>query len=105
MSEKKKGTKSKTSKPQSETPSLKRKAATLDVPDNAVAPPYRVELNFKKKELVVYVTLHKIPDRYITLHVTAEEFFLNTMEYSKKYYLKYDCAFIALSCSYEQVLV
>lgn len=72
-----------------EVKSLKRKATALDIPEDATAPPHRVELNFKKKELVVYVTLHKIPDRFISLHVTSDEFFLHTLEYSKKFYLKY----------------
>ena len=69
--------------------SLKRKAGVMEIPEEAETPPYRCELHFQKKEFVVYVTLHKIPDRFIVLHVTNEEFCLHTLNYSKKYYLKY----------------
>jgi hypothetical protein len=73
-----------------ETKTLKRKLEVMEMPEDAIEPPYRCELNFKLKTFTVYVTLHKIPDKFISLHVTTDEFFLHTLDYSKKFYLKFE---------------
>lgn len=87
------------SQPKTKTPTQspknnKRKLDQIEIPDEDTVPayttpPHREELNFKTKTLTVYVTLHKIPDKFIVLNVTEDEFFLNTLNFTKKLYLKY----------------
>ncbi len=52
-----------------------------------IQPPFSVKL-FKER-VVVTVTLHKIPDQFITVDATATHFHLDTNKYSKKFLLEY----------------
>ena len=52
-------------------------------------PPYSLRINPLTKQVDLKCTLHKIPPKCIDFDPTRNRLRLNTLAYSKKYYLEY----------------
>jgi len=58
-------------------------------PENTTRPPCTVRVRFKKKLILINVVLHKIPESKINLVPTDDFFYLDTLGFSKKFWLKF----------------
>eukprot|EP01130_Rhizamoeba_saxonica_P006372 TRINITY_DN2542_c0_g1_i1.p1 TRINITY_DN2542_c0_g1~~TRINITY_DN2542_c0_g1_i1.p1 ORF type:complete len:250 (-),score=73.89 TRINITY_DN2542_c0_g1_i1:241-990(-) len=56
---------------------------------NTLEPNYGCTIRFIKRVLIVNVTLHKIPPKFVNLDPTETEFYLDTLGFSKKYKLRF----------------
>jgi hypothetical protein len=62
---------------------------TEEQPENALTPSYHVRVRYQKRIIFINVTLHKIPEHKINLNPTEQYFYLDTLSYSKRYWLKF----------------
>jgi len=58
-------------------------------PEDTLKPPCSVKIRFGKKNILINVVLHKIPETKINLVPTDDYFYLDTLKYSKKFWLKF----------------
>lgn len=58
-------------------------------PAGAEIPSFKTKVHFMRKQFVVTIQLHNIPDSKIDLEITPTHFHLNTLKYTKKYHLRY----------------
>jgi DNA polymerase III gamma/tau subunit len=63
---------------------------TPDAPvAGAIVPAFTTKIHYIKKRISVSIQLHNIPDKHINLEISSTHFHLDTLAFSKKYYLHF----------------
>uniref|UniRef100_A0A7S3GGI5 Uncharacterized protein n=1 Tax=Palpitomonas bilix TaxID=652834 RepID=A0A7S3GGI5_9EUKA len=63
------------------------KAGGESIPENTTEPQYSLRLNKSKTVVVARVKLHRIPEKCINFEVKSNRFHVDTLSFSKKYFL------------------